>query len=76
MPCHNGTVSCLQTGQPALEGGINQRQGAIDMTKTAYFKLCMTMNADYLRASIDMNNGHLSPMRIAIQRIALRKKGN
>lgn len=46
------------------------------MTKTAYFNLCMTMNVDFLRASIDLNNGHLSPMRIAIQRLALRKKGN
>ena len=46
------------------------------MTKTAYFKLCMTMDADFLRASIDLNNGHLSPMHIAIQRLALRKKGN
>ena len=46
------------------------------MTKTAYFNLCMTMNVDFLRASIDLNNGHLSPMRIAIQRLALRKKGS
>ena len=45
------------------------------MSKTAYFKLCMSMDADFLRASIDLNNGHLSPMRIAIQRLALRKKG-
>lgn len=45
------------------------------MTKSAYFKLCMTMDVDFLRASIDLDNGRLSPMRIAIQRLALRKKG-
>lgn len=45
------------------------------MTKLDYFKLCMTMSVDYLRASIDLNNGHLRPIHIAIQRLALRKKG-
>lgn len=58
------------------KGITNHGKGAADMTKTAYFRLCMTMDVDFLRASIDMNNGHLSPMRIAIQRLALRKKGN
>lgn len=45
------------------------------MTKSAYFQLCMTMSVDYLRASIDLNNGHLRPIHIAMQRLALRKKG-
>lgn len=55
----------------------NHGKGAADMTKTAYFRLCMTMDVDFLRASIDAGpNHHLSPMRIAIQRLALRKKGN
>jgi hypothetical protein len=43
------------------------------MTKSEYFRLCMTMSPDFLRTSIDLNNGYLSPMRIAIQRLALRK---
>lgn len=45
------------------------------MTKSAYFRLCMTMPVDFLRASIDLNNGRLRPIHIAIQRLALRKKG-
>lgn len=45
------------------------------MTKSEYFRLCLSMNVDFLRASIDLNNGHLSPVHIAIQRLALRKKG-